>query len=144
MLDCTFKKLREAEFFLGHLLALTLPVMNRESEVPDFYLSAFFTAARSVTFILQIEYPYEFKLRYRDWSARLSAEDRDLVDFFANQQNRITKEGAAGGIFVTVSLIEFMQDFHQQGESSISDGFQSYLGLLKQLVAEFGRENPST
>jgi hypothetical protein len=164
-LDRTCKKLCEAEFFLGQLIAENSRVMNRQPEVADFYLSAFFTAARSVTFILRIENPDEYEMRSRNWFARLSAEDRDLVDFFSNQRNTVQKEGAADGTFMTVSLIEFIQDVYRQGgnvlaadgvgatsqppfnksetrsddrpDTSIDAGCRTYLGLLKQLVAEF-------
>jgi hypothetical protein len=166
-LDRTDKKLREAEFFLGQLIAENLRVMNRQPEVADFYLSAFFIAARSVTFILRIENPDEYELRSRNWFARLSAEERDLMDFFANQRNTVQKEGAADGTFMTVSLIEFMQDVYRRGgnvlgadgvsatpqppftksetefedrpDTSIDAGCRTYLGLLRQLVAEFER-----
>jgi hypothetical protein len=46
MLEQTQKKLREAEFFLGQLRAEA----HREPEVFDYYLSAFVSAGRSVTF----------------------------------------------------------------------------------------------
>ncbi len=153
MLDRTLKKLREAEFFLGRLLAGKSQATNREPEASDFYFSAFFTAARSVAFILRIENSEEKEPRSRDWLSRLSVEDHDLMDFF----------GATDNTFTTVSLIEFMQDAYRRGvittpqppvkqsetrssvrpEDSIDAGCQTYLGLLKQLVAEFEREHPN-
>jgi hypothetical protein len=169
-LDRTCKKLCEAEFFLGQLSAENSRVLNRQPEAADFYLSAFFTAARSVTFILRIENPNEYEMRSRNWFAGLSTEDRDLVDFFSNQRNTVQKEGAADGTFMTVSLIEFMQDVYRRGgnvlvadgvgatsqppftksktrsddrpDTSIDAACRTYLGLLKQLVAEFQREEP--
>lgn len=47
MLSRTQKKLREAEFFLGHLIRENSSVENRQPEAADFHLSSFFTAARS-------------------------------------------------------------------------------------------------
>jgi hypothetical protein len=170
-LDRTDKKLREAEFFLDHLIAENSLVPNRHPEAADFYLSGFLTAARSVMFILRIENPDEYELRSRNWFARLPVEDRDLVDFLANQRNNAQKEGATDGTFTNESLIEFMQDVCGWGvnilvadgvvgtpqlpftqsetrvvdrpDTSIDVGCRTYLGLLKLLVAEFEREDPS-
>jgi hypothetical protein len=110
------------------------------------------------------------ELRSRNWFTRLTAEDRDLVNFFANQRNITQNDGASDGAFMTLSLIEFMQDVNRRGgnvsvgdgvgatlqpphkksetrfairpDASIDTGCQTYLRLLKQFVAEFGREDP--
>jgi hypothetical protein len=171
MLDRTHKKLREAEFFLGHLIAETSRLLNWGPEAAEFCLSAFFTSARSVTFILRIENLDDYETRSRNWFARLSAEDRDLMDFFVNQRNKVQKDDSIDGTFMTVSLIEFMQDLYRRGGNELgADGIDTtmqplleksktrfegrpdtsigaccriYLGLLRQLVAEFEREDPS-
>src|SRR5271167_689192 len=164
MLVRTQKKLREAEFFLGHLIRENSRVLDREPEAADFYLSSFFTAARSVTLILRIENPDVYELRARNWFSSVPAEDHDLMDFFVNQRNIVQKEGIADGTFTTVSLIEFMQDVYRRGGNElVADGVvatvqppftksettfahrpdtsvgaccRKYLHLLKQFVAE--------
>jgi hypothetical protein len=141
-------------------------VLNQESEVAEYYLSAFFTAARSVTFILRIEKPDDYETKSRNWYAGLSAEDHDLMDFLVNQRNKVKKEDAVEGTFLTVSLIEFMQDVYRRGgnvlavdgattprppvikseakfadrpDASVDAGCRTYLHLLTQLVSEFER-----
>jgi len=53
----------------------------------------------------------------------MTPEDRDLVDFFVNQRNITQREGVTEGTFMTVSLIEFMQDvFRRGGNVLVADG----------------------
>jgi len=48
MLENTRTKLREANFFLGHLASVNNQILRREPEASAFFLSAFLSAARSV------------------------------------------------------------------------------------------------
>jgi hypothetical protein len=173
VLDRARKKLREAEFFLGCLIAESSRSANGEPEAADFYLSAFFASARSVLFILQKENLGEYGQWSRDWIARLAPQDADLLDFCVDQQNNAGKVHAAdtGGTFTTGSLVEFMQDVRRRGgnlfiadgmvgatrptitkfkggfadrlNASVDASCRIYLGILKRLVAEFERDHPS-
>lgn len=53
MFENTCKKLREAEFFYAALVSEEGKILKVHGEVGDFYLSAFLSAARSVTFCFQ-------------------------------------------------------------------------------------------
>lgn len=62
MIAATQKKLREARFFLGFLRRRDR-VTPPEREEFEFYLSAFLSAARSVTFALE----NEEAAKYKEW-----------------------------------------------------------------------------
>ena len=55
MIEATQKKLREARFFLSHLETENRRAVRNEPEAFDYFMSAFVSAARSVTFALQAE-----------------------------------------------------------------------------------------
>ena len=55
MIPMTEMKLREAKFFFGHLHDTGRKSVRNEPEEFAFYLSAFLSAARAVTFALQFE-----------------------------------------------------------------------------------------
>jgi hypothetical protein len=55
MIDATQRKLREAQFFLRKLHEESRRLARNDPEESAFYLSAFLSAARSVTFALQAE-----------------------------------------------------------------------------------------
>jgi hypothetical protein len=162
----TCKKIREAEFFLGQLLAEDATVLNQGPEAADFYLSAFLNSACYVNRILRTENPDKYESWFRDWFAHRPA-DGELMDFFLEQQNTVQKEGSvdAEHTFTTVSLVEFIQYIHgkranlfkapgmagaplsaftkanagfrDDPDDSIGAGCSTYLNLLKQLAAEF-------
>jgi hypothetical protein len=70
MIPLTQKKLREAGFFLNKLSAEGQQVVRSEQESFEFYLSAFLSSARAVTFALQKEQ----KEKYDAWFPRLGRE----------------------------------------------------------------------
>jgi hypothetical protein len=78
MIERTHKKLREARSFFGHLSHETRQFSQNESEVFDWYLSAFLSAARSVTFVLQVEDKKHYDAWYPNWKNNLNNEDRAL------------------------------------------------------------------
>jgi hypothetical protein len=91
----TLKKLREARFFLGWM-AKAANSTDVEREDFEFYLSAFLSAGRSVTFALQHELKQEgYRGRFEAWQKTLSEEDRQLLDFFVGQRNVALKRGDA-------------------------------------------------
>lgn len=92
MVSATKKKLREARFFLRQLLARDRVAPPDPVEF-EFHLSAFLSAARSVTFALQSEE----KEKYDAWLPRveglLSEEDRELYSQMKDQRNIAQKRG---------------------------------------------------
>jgi hypothetical protein len=60
-IEATKAKLAEAEFFYRKLSAVQQRLMPNEPEAFGFYLSAFLSAARSVTFALQAEQKQEYE-----------------------------------------------------------------------------------
>ena len=90
----THKKFREAETWFQRLVeAAGEESFRLDSEKFEFSLSAFLSAARSVTFVLQKEQ----KKKYDAWSwgDSLSQEDRDLCKFMIEQRNLVQKTGDA-------------------------------------------------
>jgi hypothetical protein len=173
MLERTHKKLREAQFFLGLLNAEDSKVLGRQSEIVDFYLSAFLSAARSVTFAMSKDHGAGTENWTTDWIGRLPGQDGNLMDFFVHQRNKIQKQGAADieATLTTMSHVEFMQQISLQGGNYLTTGMpgvppptfsrtgarfaasphasigalcQNYLDLLSRLVSDFERENPGT
>lgn len=95
MIDATQRKLREAQFFLGHLVNEAQKAVRNEPEAFGFYLSAFLSAARSVTFALQYEEKSKYDEWFPGWSENLSAEDQNLLKFLNDQRNYEQKRGGA-------------------------------------------------
>ena len=88
----TQKKLREAQFFLAKLAAeASTERLDREDF--EFYLSAFLSAGRSVTFALQFEQKPLYEGWYPVWRATLTPDDAELFDFIKAQRNTTLKEG---------------------------------------------------
>jgi hypothetical protein len=88
MIERTQKKLQEVEFFLRHLEKVTA------SDLPDaaeFYLSAFLSAARSVTFVLKSEYEAGYQQWFDAWRASLTQSERQLLGRFTDARNRALK-----------------------------------------------------
>jgi hypothetical protein len=173
VLDRAHKKLREAEFFLGLLIAADSAVIKRAPEAPDFYLSAFLTAARSVTFAMSKDHGESTEEWNIEWISRLSADDAALMRFFVKQRNKVQKEGSADieVTFATVSLTEFVAELdanggayfgsHMPGMSqptanrtetrfrakpdvSVGAVCRSYLDLLKRLISDFEHGHPDS
>lgn len=81
----TQRKLREAQFFLSHLSkAGRSPELD--SEVFDYYLSAFLSAGRSVTLFLQCEQKASYDSWFPNWFKALSEDERKLLRFSNDQR----------------------------------------------------------
>src|SRR5258706_6051871 len=91
MIEATQKKLREATFFLSHLDREGTQAMLSPAEAFEFYLSAFLSAARSVTFVLEAEEPEKYRAWSRTWRATLTESDRQLLGEFTTARNRAVK-----------------------------------------------------
>jgi hypothetical protein len=104
MIEATQKKLREAQYFLHRLLNEGQKPLHNESEEFAFCLSAFLSAARSVTFALQYEEKANYDGWFLPWFEKLSAEDQDLFGFLKDQRNNVQKRGGAD----VISASEFV------------------------------------
>jgi hypothetical protein len=95
MYEAAQKKLREARFFLRHLETENRRAVRQEPEAFDYFISAFVSAARCVTFALQAE----AKLKYDQWFPGLLAgrpeADRKLLNLMVTQRNAEQKQGGA-------------------------------------------------
>lgn len=92
MIPATQKKLREARFFLGCLRRRDR-VAPPEPEEFEFYLSAFLSAARSVTFALENEEEAKYKEWRGTWSTLITAEEQTFLDAMVQQRNIAQKRG---------------------------------------------------
>lgn len=107
----THNKLREADFFLRALTNDESEWMEQEPEAGDFYLSAFMSAARQVTYVL--EGVAEYKQWSKCWFAERPNEDEDLHKFFVDQRNKLQHEGAADLEKVTITDVSLGQFVHE-------------------------------
>lgn len=91
MIEATQKKLREALFFLAQLeRELSFPVLN-QAEGVEFYFSAFLSAARSVTFVLEAEESSKYGEWSPVWRNSRSENERRLLSRFTGARNRALK-----------------------------------------------------
>ncbi len=95
MIEATQKKLREAKFFLRLLSQTTQKVIGIEPEAFESYLSAFLSAARSVTFALQYEEKENYDAWFPTWFSNRSEDDKQLLHFLKEQRNFVEKRGGA-------------------------------------------------
>jgi len=93
MIEATQKKLREARFFLSHLEAENRRAVRNEPEAFDYFMSAFVSAARSVTFALQAEEKAKYDQWFPGWLAARPEEDRKLLNLMVSQRNAEQKQG---------------------------------------------------
>ncbi len=85
-MDRTRLKLQETQFYLGHLLREAKRTAG-DHERFLFYLSAFLSAARSITLALQKEAKADYDRTFPTWMQNLSADDRGLLGYFVDQRN---------------------------------------------------------
>lgn len=89
------KKLREARFFLGQMeqLGRSTASTRLDHDHFEFYLSAFLSAARSITDYFERDRKY--RVWYRDWKMSQPEEDRQLINQMTNQRDlEVHEEGA--------------------------------------------------
>ena len=86
------KKLREARFFFNHMRQSAGSTrLDQEHEHFEFYLSAFLSAARSVTSFFE----HNQKAWWSQWRANMSPDDRQLLNRMRTQRdNEVHEEGA--------------------------------------------------
>jgi len=156
------KKLREAKFFLSHDAICAFHCLDHEHV--EFHLSAFLSAARSVTNFLE----KDNQRWWCQWKKRQPEADRQLLDQMRKQRkNEVHKKGADVAHQledVPLSKIETASGLHAAyapsfgepwGEPQISlkvyyftlgettvnliETCQRYVGLLERAVEEFSK-----
>lgn len=93
-IPATQKKLRETYFFLGHLREKAR-AFRLDTEEFEFFLSAFLSAARSVTFALQAEEKEKYDVWFPQWLESRGEEDHELLKFMKDQRNAEQKQAGA-------------------------------------------------
>ena len=158
------KKLREAKFFLGYMMQSARST-RLDHEHFEFYLSAFLSAARSVTTFFEKR---NQKAWWSQWRANRSEDDRQLLNEMRTQRNNEVHEEGADIAHrledVALSKIETASGLHAAyapsfgepwGEPQISlkvyyftlggkpvnviETCQRYVILLERAVAEFSK-----
>jgi len=91
--DLSRRKFREAAYFLGEMRRRDgSPNLALEEEF-SYFLSAFLSAARSVSFVLRKENPATY-CEVRDlWLAAMTPSMRAFLDVMRDQRNTAQKEG---------------------------------------------------
>jgi hypothetical protein len=169
MIEATQKKLREAQFFFRLLQASSDEIVRNEPEAFEYYLSAFLSAARSVTFSLQAEERQRYDLWFQSWTENnLTPEDRAIWGFLKDQRNSSQKTGrvdtSSDVTFIPIHEIRSPQrqsfswfgppgtpppsigvpvyDFDIDGENkNVVDTCRRYLQGITKMVADFLRDN---
>lgn len=109
--DLTRRKLREASFFLGEMSKREGSSRLDTEEEFGYYLSAFLSAARSVSFVLRKENPLTYEAHWDEWLANAPPATRAIMDFMRDQRNAAVHEG-------TVAAQQSLEHVHpfQAGE----------------------------
>jgi hypothetical protein len=166
MIPETQRKLNEALFFFKLLYGLTQGP-DYDQEEFGYYLSAFLSAARSVTWVLQVEDKDHYDAWYPGWEGRLAEADHKLWRFMNDQRvAEVHQDGAnldttlewrpvrrvfgmpgralAHSIIIAPPGSPPVQEgvpIHRFriGDSAVDvrDACATYLNLLKALVREF-------
>jgi hypothetical protein len=90
MIPATFKKLREAKFFLVLLEEeQRVPILKAIEEHSEFYFNAFVSAGRNVTFALQAEEKAKYKAWFPSWESRRSEAERLTLKQFSAERVKI-------------------------------------------------------
>jgi hypothetical protein len=113
MIEATEKKLREALFFFDALSKESGKILGKDLEVASHYLSAFLSAARSVTFVLQWEEKEKYDAWFPNWSAGIAEEDKKLFGLLLGQRNQALKQGGSAEVNQVIDFIpvtEVQQD----------------------------------
>ena len=116
MIPATNKKLQEARFFFSSLEQESGPL--HPGAHFDYYLSAFLSAGRSVTFALRAEETLSYDGWYPDWEQNdITADDRVLLKFINDQRRKsVHTTGAEVDVSAVVIPIEqFMQEVTHRG-----------------------------
>jgi hypothetical protein len=95
MIEKTDKKLREAQFFYQQLVSERQRIVRSDPEAMLHYLSAFLSAARSVTLVMQKEEKEKYDAWFPAWKDKLINDERDLLELMNKQRvAEVHHEGA--------------------------------------------------
>jgi len=144
-------KLAEARFFLQksqealEFMEANIWWGNPPAQILiGFYVSAFLSAARSVTFALQNEAKQTYDTRFPQWVSALSEEDQEI--FKLMNQKRVEEVHQSGVRTIIKEELVFGECIPGYGkiavphfrlknrEIAVNDAFVSYLSLLENLV----------
>jgi hypothetical protein len=142
MIPLTQMKLREAKFFFALLDKTRQQAVNNEQETYAFYLSAFLSAARAVTFALKFEDKTNYNTWFPPWLESRNEKERNLLTFMRKQRNYAQKRGSAEFMAANdpddwewIPITEVRSDAH---ESRHAHGFYAFWAPWRQ-GAEVGR-----
>ena len=166
-LDATKFKLAEAQFFYAKLCGVGGRVVVQKPEEFHFYLSAFLSAGRSVSFALQAEQKDNYDAWFPEWKAALSKDQATLLANFNEERiATVHRKGArvahgedliSGAEYLAAASLEGsnieisgplgvpLPTFRKVVRSFSFDGAPSevvqssgeYLALIHKLVADF-------
>ena len=85
-IEATKTKLAEADFFYRKLCAAQQRVFSNEPEAFGCYLSAFLSAARSVSLVLQAEQKQKYDEWFASWKESLPSDEQALLINFNEQR----------------------------------------------------------
>jgi len=103
MIEKAQRKLRQARFFLNHLLNARPTTINArqptvtpyDPEAFRFYFSAFIQSARTITWTIKEEEKEKWLEWEPKWKAKLTPEEQRLLDLTRQLRNVEEKEGGA-------------------------------------------------
>jgi hypothetical protein len=113
----TEKKLREAEFFFEQMRRRALDGANLASEQFEFYFSAFVTAARSVTMVLQKEDTAGYETWFVPWRDAVAGR-AELLGFMNEERVAVVHRLGASH----VAEVEFINAFEYQVRAPREEG----------------------
>ena len=117
LLEATKLKLAEAQFFLLELNSLRGRVFSTGLGAYEFYLSAFLSAARSVTYVLQAEQKDKYDAWCPAWRNALPPAELSLLVFFNEQRvHTVHRKGAEVALGCEpLSLHEYLASASREG-----------------------------
>lgn len=136
----TRQKLNEALFFLQEVREHYGDVLDPEADGPHliYYVSAFVSAARSVTWVMKSEFCSQ--PGWEEWyeSKEAAVEDRTLLQRFTNIRNRSQKRGP---LQVDIRLYASVSDEHGPGNERHPVSNDSKLRQYRVMITQV---NPPT
>lgn len=165
-----YKKLAEAQFFLGKLTERERQMIG-DREPFDYYLSAFLSAGRTVDYRLRHEQAAIYPAWRTTWDASsLTPQEKSLIKFMVDDRNDEVHESGSSrsvaqedikfpigthrieGGMIDVSgppgmppavISKPTYNFTTDGaERKATEACASYLALLQKMVAEFDAAHP--
>jgi len=139
-IEATKTKLAEAEFFYRKLSSVQQRVFSNEPEAFGFYLSAFLSAARSVSLVLQAEQKQKYDEWFTGWKQSLPGDDQALLTNF-NEQRVATIHRTGAEVTHRTPQPQFyrpVRSFNFDGiEGEVVQTCGRYLTVLSNLVKSF-------